>query len=144
MQTQPTFFLYLEMQNPQGSPFSITPPQLAEPLLNPGEDPAWLQNPPAVSFLGQLCPEHLCLLFLLGCPSLPVLGRDFYFFFSTGFLFPLRTPCVCVALSLRHNAPLHFLGRGLGRASDLGRAESQGSRVTRGHRGQTKSLQPLM
>lgn len=36
--------------------------------------------------------------------------------FGEGFfhrvLFPLSTPRVCVALSPRHNAPLHFLGRG--------------------------------
>lgn len=135
------------MQNPQGNPLSITaPPQLAQSPLNPAEtlrhkEPEELHKPPSSEFSGAALPASACACaFLPGCPSLPVWGG----FFPLGFLFPLRTPRVCVALSPRHNAPLHFLGRGLARASDLSGAKSQGSRVTRGHRGQTKSLQPLM
>lgn len=102
----PFSFYILETQNPRGSPFSIAPLQLAQPPLSAAQSPGRAEGASS-DFLGCLCPEHVCLRFPPGCPSLPAWGG----LFSTGFLFPLRTPCVCVALSPRHNAPLHFLGR---------------------------------
>lgn len=134
------------MQNPQRNPLSIPPRPACSVTPKPSRDPTAQgargtpQTPQQRIFQGGFARQRVCLRFSPRLALAASLGRVF----STGFLFPLRTPRVCVALSPRHNAPLHFLGRGLARASDLSGAKSQGSRVTRGHRGQTKSLQPLM
>lgn len=72
-------------------------------------------------------------------PSLPVWGG----LFPPGFVSFEHTPCLCCSFSAAQCAS-PFPRPGLARASDLGGAKSQGSRVTRGHRGQTKSLLRLM
>lgn len=146
----PAYFLFIfRNAEPTGKPIfhyptsacSATPKSSRDPI--PGGSSS-APEPPSSEFCGAALPRPRVPAFSPRLPLAASLGRVFFFFFCAGFLFPLRTPRVCVALSPRHNAPLHFLGRGLARASDLGGAESQGSRVTRGHRGQTKSLQPLM
>lgn len=95
------FAFHIEKSSPQGEALFPPPqpdsptPQQQSPRSSPGP------------FLGA---TRVCLCFAPSRPSAFFWGGGT---FPAGWvLFPLRTPRVCVALSPRHNAPLHFLGRG--------------------------------
>lgn len=101
---KPIFFLYLEMQNPQGNPLSINPPVLLHHTYSQQRpccrrSPRSSRNPPAMSFWGSFAQQRACLRICAFSPAAPrcQLGEDFFFHWV--FVSFENTPCLCCSFS---------------------------------------------
>lgn len=95
MQTQPICFVYLEKQNPQGNPFSITPLQLAAPKSS-REPTAEGASLAPESFSGVALPRARVPALSPRLSLAASLGRVFFHWVFVSFE---NTQCLCCSFS---------------------------------------------